>query len=291
MHKATSGYDDVPWERYHFPQTYRNLVARSEGDFFVYYEPRRDDGREAYVAMGRLGTITPDPQRADHFYVGVTDYRPFSTEVPWKMPDGTVIESQLLKSDGSTNKGRFGRAVHELPTSEFTQIVELGFADVLAEEDPAIPLPAAAEVDVAPRRIVEMVMQRRVRERAFTKNVRNAYGQTCAFTGLKIVNGGGWTEMEAAHIRPVEKDGPDSIRNGLALSRTMHALFDRGFLSLTDDFRIIEASSVPELPKELRALLPADRRALMPSNAAIRPHPSFLSFHRREIFKDRLSSS
>lgn len=290
MHKATSGYDDVPEERYHFPSTYRNLVARSEGEWFVYYEPRRDGGREVYVALGRLGAMTQDPQRSDHFYVSVNSYEDFPEPVSWKRSDGTPFESRLRKEDGTTNKGQFGRAIHELAMNEFTEIVELGFAEVLREEQPEIPLPGVAEIVVAPRPIIEMVVQRRVRDRAFTNTVRRAYDQRCAFTGLKIVNGGGWTEMEAAHIRPVEADGPDSIRNGLALSRTMHALFDRGFLSMSDDFRILEATNAP-LPDQLRMQLRDDRRALIPTEDSFRPHPAFLAFHRREIFKDRSQSS
>jgi hypothetical protein len=37
---------------------------------------------------------------------------------------------------------------------------------------------------------------------------------------LQIINGGGRTEVQAAHIRPVAAGGSDSVRNGLALSGT-----------------------------------------------------------------------
>ncbi len=62
-------------------------------------------------------------------------------------------------------------------------------------------------------------------------------------TALKLSNGGGRPEIEAAHIRPVgaEHHAPDSTRNGLALSRTFHWLFDRGVISIADDYKIILA--------------------------------------------------
>ncbi|MGH6673150.1 MAG: HNH endonuclease [Xanthobacteraceae bacterium] len=41
-------------------------------------------------------------------------------------------------------------------------------------------------------------------------------------TGLQIINGGGRAEVQAAHIRPVAAGGFDSVRNGLALSGTIH---------------------------------------------------------------------
>lgn len=52
---------------------------------------------------------------------------------------------------------------------------------------------------------------------------------------MKLINGGGRAEAEAAHIRSVEANGPDIVSNGLALSGTAHWMFDRGLLSLTDD--------------------------------------------------------
>ena len=56
-------------------------------------------------------------------------------------------------------------------------------------------------------------------------------------TGLKIINGGGRAEVQAAHIRPIAHHGPDSIRNDPALSGTVHWMFDRGLLTVDDDYR------------------------------------------------------
>ena len=283
MHKASSGYDDEPGSRYHFPATYRNLVAASEGEWLVYYEPRREGGREAYVAVARLGAMWPDEKLEGHYYVGISDHKEFTNVVPWRV-DEIAMEAGLQKIDGSTNKGQFGRAVRRLSMAEFQEIERRGF--VTAYEESAIPVPVAADGDFAlvERQVVESVVARKVRDRAFMINVRNAYSQTCAFTGLRVVNGGGWTEMEAAHIRPVEHQGPDLVQNGLALSRTMHALFDRGFLTLSNEYQIIESTRAP-LPDQLRGLLVAGRTALIPSAPNLKPHRTFLEFHRNQIFK------
>ena len=284
MHKASSGYDDVPEERYHFPSTYLKLIEASAGEWFVYYEPRRGNGQQSYVALAKLGSVWRDEKQPDHFYVGVSDYEEFTSPVEWR-ENGISIESSLQKADGSTNKGQFGRAARQLPLSEFNQIVQRGFAG--AFDDQPLPLPVAADGELAllERPIVETVVQRKIRDRAFMTNVRAAYRQTRAFTGLRIVNGGGWTEMEAAHIRPVEHNGPDSVRNGLALSRTMHALFDRGFLTLTDEYAILESKKAP-LPDQLRGMLNTSRIALVPDEDRLKPHRAFLDFHRRAVFKD-----
>jgi putative restriction endonuclease len=102
-------------------------------------------------------------------------------------------------------------------------------------------------------------------------------------TGLKLINGGGRSEVQAAHIRPVERSGPDSVRNGIALSGTMHWMFDRGLISVDDDFSLIFARE--RLPDTIDRLLGGNDRLLVPEDIRLQPHPKFLGFHRREIFK------
>jgi predicted restriction endonuclease len=60
--------------------------------------------------------------------------------------------------------------------------------------------------------------------------VLRAYDERCAITGFKFINGGGRAEVDAAHIRPVQHNGPDTINNGIALCGTAHWMFDRGLI-------------------------------------------------------------
>src|SRR5205814_6553567 len=97
------------------------------------------------------------------------------------------------------------------------------------------------------RPIIEMMVSRPFREKSFILNVRAAYSNRCAITGLRLINGGGRPEVQAAHIQPVASKGPDSVRNGLALSGTVHWMFDRGLISIGDDYMIlIDKNHVPE---------------------------------------------
>jgi hypothetical protein len=49
----------------------------------------------------------------------------------------------------------------------------------------------------------------------------------------------GKTAVDAAHIHQFTKGGADDPRNGLALSKTAHWLFDRGFWSIGDDYTVL----------------------------------------------------
>ena len=141
----------------------------------------------------------------------------------------------------------------------------------------------AEEPSFFERPIVEWISRRPFREAAFAKAVKTAYADTCAVTGLQIVNGGGRSEVEAAHIRPVADRGPDSVRNGIALCGTVHWMFDRGLLSFDDDYTVLTACD--RVPDTLRRLIQPSGKLVVPSRADLRPHPQFLRYHRDNVFK------
>jgi len=283
---ASSDYDDQPEIRYQFPSTYLKVVESAVGDWVVYYEPRRTSGpssatgRSAYFAAARVIRVASDENHLGRHYAYVADYLEFDTPIPFRL-EGRSMESALTKTDGTTNKGAFGRAVRPLPTSEFEAILTLGLnrtpspwelADRVAEPAP----------DVALRPIVEQVVSKRYRDEAFRRHVREAYQNTCAITGLRLTNGGGRPEVQAAHIRPVECDGPDVVRNGLALTATVHWMFDRGLVSVGDDYRVL--ISRKGLPDELSRLVRPGDKARVPDRLDLRPHPTYLRWHREFRF-------
>lgn len=254
--KVEPTYDDLPEIRYHFPRSYLRQAEASKGDWVIYYEPRRTSGnlssrggRQAYFATARITAVEPDPSLPDHYYAFVSDYLEFDRPVPFKEGD-RYYESGLRRNDGGTSKGAFGRAVRSISDSEYDEILRSGFAEVLTR------IPSTEEViggladepETFERPIVERIVARPFRDAAFSIAIKSAYDNTCAITGLKIINGGGRSEVQAAHIRPVEKLGPDFVRNGIALSGTVHWMFDRGLLSQATIFRFLWPGTVCLMP-------------------------------------------
>jgi putative restriction endonuclease len=125
---------------------------------------------------------------------------------------------------------------------------------------------------------------REVRDRNFRRIVLTAYDERCAVTGLKLINGGGRAEVEAAHIKPVEAGGPDIVTNGLALSGTAHWMFDRGLIGVGDDMRILISRQVND-QESVRELINEDGLLRRPARTAALPHSSFLRWHRENCFK------
>jgi putative restriction endonuclease len=287
--KVNPVYDDLPEVRYHFPATYLNQARQAVGDWIVYYEPRREGadlsgraGRKCYFAIARVLRLEEDKSKTGHYYAYVADYLEFPKPVPFKLGE-IYLEAGLRKDDGSTNKGRFGRSVRTLPAEEYQNICRLGLRDAapFGTVVPALQPLQEEPVDYGRPRKTQ-IAERPLRDAAFTRVIQEVYDRTCAMTGLKLINGGGRCEIEAAHIKPVSEEGPDSPRNGIALCRTIHWMFDRHFLSISDSGEILVAKKY--VPEQVRRMLNPDGRVKLPSARSFQPHPVFLRYH-QNLFK------
>lgn len=292
IHRWDSIYDDSPAERYQFPSQYLGRVRACIGDWIIYYEPRKVADTRGYFAVAKVEQVIPDPT-APGMYLALIEpgsYLDFANPVSFSGPDG-VIEQGVLNRQGRIS-GRAQAAVRPLSPQDFNRIVGLGL-----EQDPGL-LPRKGEAPTQPvlqeertpfqfeqeRERVAILGSRIVRDRVFRQIVLRAYEQRCAITGLKLINGGGRAEVEAAHIRPVEANGPDIINNGIALSGTAHWMFDRGLIGLSDNLEILVSRHVND-PDSVHGMINKSGRALMPSRQSDRPHPHFVQWHRDHCFK------
>ena len=82
--KPDSGYDDERALRYQFPDKKNYLAAALDAvdDWILYREPKRNEGRQAYVAVARVVRVEPDPERAGHYLAHLADFLEFPTQCP-----------------------------------------------------------------------------------------------------------------------------------------------------------------------------------------------------------------
>ena len=282
--RPSSRYDDLPEERYHFPKQYLSRIKAVTGDWIIYYEPRRNSGRMVYYATAQVKDIHGDPHKPGYYYAEVDHYLEFENPVPLR-EGGRYYLSSLLNPDGTWSTGKGRSAVQPITEAEYQLILQTGFAQVPDEQREAAPV-AQPMMDVPPyaeRLMVRTILNRPFRDRAFAAAVKTAYDKTCAVTGLRLINGGGRPEVQAAHIRPVADQGPDSVRNGIALCGTVHWMFDRGLISLNDDYEILKAGS--GIPQAMDRMFPPEGELTLPDREDWRPHPCFLKYHRAQVFK------
>jgi putative restriction endonuclease len=290
--RAGSGYkDDIPF-RYHFPNRYLAEAQRALGDWIVYREPRRGGGREGYIAVARVVRIDPDPADPTHSYAVVAGFLPFDDVVPLRRTVG-FYETMLGEVGNPSRIGAAlqGKSIRIIPETDFGAIVRAGLRQTLDPEnavrlelDPQHADPDSLAFVGAPpeeqeRRIAQMLVNRKIRDAAFRRSVCDAYDNRCAVTGLRIINGGGKAEAQAAHIWSVADGGPDVVQNGVALSATAHWLFDRHLISFTDDLGLLVSHN--KVPSELRSLFARQLdRIHLPSERHLWPHPAYVRRHR-----------
>ena len=120
------------------------------------------------------------------------------------------------------------------------------------------------------------------REARFSLRVLPAYDFTCALTRYRMVSIDGTTAVDAAHIQQFKRGGPNSPTNGLALSKTAHWLFDRGFWSIGDDYRVlVHGKRFDEAGDAVHLLKPrAESPILLPRNPSLCPDRAYLAWHR-----------
>jgi putative restriction endonuclease len=290
--KANSGYDDEITRRYQFPPQYRRVAEQLVGDWIVYREPQRNGGRRAYIAVARVLRIDADLSRTGYFYAVVGDYLPFDWPVPFAN-NGAYAEAALREIDNPSRVGAYlqGKSIRGVSEADFGAIVRAGLDKTLEpanairlELDPyqldeeTLDFLGAPPVEQE-RRIEQILLNRKIREAGFRRHVCDAYDNRCAVTGLQIVNGGGKAEVQAAHIWSVASGGPDVVQNGLALSSTVHWLFDRHLISLTDDYGLLVSHN--KVPAELRGLFSKQLdRIRLPNDPKLWPHRCYIARHR-----------
>lgn len=300
IHRADSIYDDSPAEQYQFPKQYLERVRASIGDWIIYLEPSKVANTRGYFGVARVQDVIPDPT-VEAMYLAIIEpgsFLEFSNHVPFRETAGPV-ERGLLNKHGLLS-GRAQSAVRPISPEDFSRIIGYGLdeSDVTLPREDVTPLrggdvspltgfsdPQVAFSGPVSQERIQQLTSRTVRDRAFRKIIIRAYDGRCAVTGLKFINGGGRMEVDAAHIKPVQFNGPDIVNNGIALSGTAHWMFDRGLVSLADDMTILVSRHVNDVDGMLRFINDSGV-AILPKRATERPHPHFLEWHRTHCFKN-----
>jgi len=125
-----------------------------------------------------------------------------------------------------------------------------------------------------------------VRNGLFKRYILRIYQSTCAFTGMRLVSRHGHSFVDACHIVPFSVSHDDRIGNGIALCPNMHRAFDRGLLSVDEDYRIIVSPHFTEDESHdygLRKL--QGRKIIEPEVKAYNPKTENLHWHRTNVFK------
>lgn len=132
------------------------------------------------------------------------------------------------------------------------------------------------------RRLVIARSAQREGQGAFRERLLAAYEGRCAITGehTEVV-------LDAAHIQPYLGPRSNHVQNGLLLTKEFHALFDRGYVSVTPEHVVRVSRRLYEEWNNGHRYRPFDGRSLshLPRSAAEQPCAEVLAWHGERVFK------
>lgn len=180
------------------------------------------------------------------------------------------------------------RALHSDPNlvSEIARrILAAHFPETL-QPDVLAAVGLTLEDDVGPNR-PEKLVRSAPRDPAFREHVLRAYEYRCCVCGYDIRLGHQYAGLEAAHIKWVQANGPDTIVNGLALCSLHHKIFDLGaFTVLPETYVLAFSQAVAGSPDMTARLLSYHGASIIqPQSNAYLPDTGFLNWHGTEVFK------
>ncbi len=123
------------------------------------------------------------------------------------------------------------------------------------------------------------------RDPAFRRIVLTSYNETCSVCGVKLITSSGISIIDAAHILPFSQYNNDDIRNGMALCKTHHWLFDKGLISVDDHYRVLVSGAVEEETPESVLTKFNKNDMIMPNESSKYPSQVALDWHRERIFQ------
>lgn len=166
-------------------------------------------------------------------------------------------------------------------TEEDPHRIELLQQRMVGDAPPEFDSPVFTPLDADERKIAMAAQVQREGQGAFRARLLDAYNGCCAITGEH-------TEpvLDAAHIQPYLGARSNHIQNGLAMTKEFHALFDRGYVTVTPEF-VVRIS--PRLRMDWnngRRYFPYDGQRLVqvPARKQDRPSPEALAWHNKRKF-------
>jgi len=130
----------------------------------------------------------------------------------------------------------------------------------------------------------KVITEQRIKQAFFRRAVLSSYRARCCMSGLSEAR-----LLVASHIVPWSKDKANRLNpsNGLCLSAIHDRAFDKGLITLTDDFKIVVSEELKRKKESfvIEVLLPLDGRSIEPPER-FAPQLEFIAWHRNQLFVD-----
>lgn len=123
-----------------------------------------------------------------------------------------------------------------------------------------------------------------IRNGIFKREIPKLYNNTCCISGLRIDALINVSMVDACHIIPFSESYNDTLTNGIALCPTLHRAFDRGLISIDDNYKVIISDLFIETCNSSYSIRQFEgKRILLPQLQPNYPSVRGFSYHRKKF--------
>ena len=260
-----------------FLENWRLLVSSANTpDFtqpFFYLQSEKVESQQLWFLQPKLGCQINAHIKSVNKLIEVLDFGYFSNELYALLSDPksrSVIKSLLLDTYFPETKLHFIQS----KTKGEGYIHDL--ADFILNEPEA----------QYKRILIQTEEDIFVRGSLFKKLVPKVYDSTCSFSGMRLESTFAHSFIDACHIKPFSISNEDTVSNGIALCPNLHRAFDRGLVSISNDYKIIISHHITENENHAYSLKQLEGRKIrLPFGERYYPSLENLEWHRNHIFK------
>ncbi len=123
-----------------------------------------------------------------------------------------------------------------------------------------------------------------IRSSIFKREIPKIYNNTCCISGMRVDAVDNISMIDACHIIPFSESYNDTITNGIALCPNLHRAFDRGLISISDNYTVILNNNFNEPNRSSYNLKQFEGlKIILPENPSFYPSKYSIEHHRKRI--------
>jgi len=124
-----------------------------------------------------------------------------------------------------------------------------------------------------------------IRGGLFKREVPKIYNNTCAISGLRLTAVTTTVSMiDACHIVPFSESYDDTLTNGIALCPNLHRAFDRGLISISDNYTVlINKNFVEDKNSAFNLSQFEGKQIILPYSTELFPELRNVAIHRKKF--------
>jgi putative restriction endonuclease len=130
----------------------------------------------------------------------------------------------------------------------------------------------------------EIEEERFIRGSIFKREIPKIYQNQCCISGMKIESTTNAQMIDACHIVPFSISNDDTVSNGISLSPNLHRAYDRGLITINEDYIVRISPAIKENKTAFSLSQFAGNRILLPNKNKDYPSPENLIWHKKEVF-------